>query len=465
LAKKKLQKASLVLFFFLAAVGLAQLLSRILQYGVDFPFYDEWGFFGDFIKSYVRGSWKTFDFFASHNGHRIATTRLTYVLLYHLSMLERSYAYLLNWLFGVGIITLWHLILKRTFSSSGVIPVSIAIVAIFLTTSPHQLENWTWGFQIQWFQHVFGLLLVVYLLSGERLYLGISFCVAVVSTFTISAGQLIWPLSVFLLAPRVLSGKLRPFLLGLWIAGAAVVLALYRRHLDSDTLSLAPLLHNPFGFLDTYATLLGAAIARASLQTARWFGILCIIVFLPIAALTMLRIFRFRGEGLTHLASLVGLVGFGFAATFLVALARHELGGARYVFEASRYTTLASVTWIAGFACTYSVLAGSRPGSLFLWGLLGVMVWGYYESLEPCHRDWAHRRWLLSSARTAILSSDPAGFRTDGAIKEATQRIGFFSFDTLDLLYQERLSPFQPETTVMQTSATEGHSSAPQTLK
>lgn len=435
-------------FFFVAAFCASILLRWIYRYGVDFPFFDEWIFLGDFISQYVRGGWSAYDIFAPHNEHRVATTRLTYILLYHLTELDRKSAFLLNWSLGLVILVLWYLILRRVFGSKGGVPLSVALVASFLTTSPHQFENWTWGFQVQWFEHVLGVLLVVYLLISERVKLLLAFGCAVITTYTISAGQLIWPLSAFLLLRRVMSNRLRLFPFALWLIGGGLVLFFYRRGLPGDSLSLSPILSSPVDFAGTYLALLGAAVARSSLGMAQIFG--CGLLFVVTAACVALvyRTLRNSNSEFDNEAGLATLAGYGLVAALLIALARHPLGGAPYVFEASRYTTLVTVLWIAGFASLRVLLGASLPGRLIEWSVCGLIGWGLFTSLGACHRDWGHRRWLLGSARTAVLSSDPSVFRENPDIALATQRIGLFSFDTLQELFEERLTPFEHESRI-----------------
>lgn len=430
-------------FLFVAALSASILLRWILRYGVDFPFFDEWVFLGDFISQYVRGGWSAYDIFASHNEHRVATTRLTYILLYHLTDLDRTSAFLLNWSLGLVILVVWYLILRRVFGSKGGVPLSVALVTSFLTTSPHQFENWTWGFQVQWFEHVLGVLLVVYLLISERVKLLLAFGCAVVTTYTISAGQLIWPLSAFLLLRRVLSHRLRLLSFALWLIGGGLVLFFYRRGLPGDSLSLSPILSSPVDFVGTYLALLGGAVARSSMGMAQMFGFGLLVVVTASCLALLYRTLRNSNIERDHEAGLAALAGFGLVAALLIALARHPLGGAQYVFEASRYTTLITVLWIAGFA-SLRVLGGtSLPGRLIEWSVCGLIGWGMFTSLGACHRDWGHRRWLLDSARAAVLSSDPTVFRDNPDIAAAAQRIGLFSYDTLQLLYNERLTPFE----------------------
>lgn len=432
------------IFAALSILALGKLLQWILAYGVNFPFYDEWIFLGDFISRYIHGGFSSYDLFAPHNEHRIITTRLTYILMYHLTALDRRYAFVLNWLFAAGTLFFWYLILRRTCSRANPLPLTLAIVTALLTTSPHQLENWTWGFQVQWFQHVMGLLAVVYFITSERFSAALSFLCAVVTTFTISAGQLLWPLSFCILLARFRWGQIRGRILALWVVGGCATLALYRHNLPSGSLSLQPLFSTPLEFADTYAVLLGAAVARSSLTAARYFGWGLLLVGSVSCACIIFRALQQRYES-PHLPrglECVALATFGFASALMIALARHSFGGAQYVFDASRYTTLITVTWIASFASLFPALERYRARAVLLVGAFGAIAWGYYTSYAPCHRDWNHRRWLLESTKMAVLSSDPAVFRVNPDINLAAQRIGLFSQDTLRQLYQERLTPF-----------------------
>jgi hypothetical protein len=436
---------SAVFFTACSILALGRLLRWIAAYGVDFPFFDEWIFLGDFISHYVHGGLASYDLLAPHNEHRIATTRLTYILLYHLTALDRRYAFAVNWLFAAAALVFWYLLLRHTGKDQKSLPISLSVVTTLLTTSPHQLENWTWGFQVQWFQHVMGLLMVVFLVTRERFSPVLSFVCAVWTTFTISAGQLLWPLCFCVLLTRYRWGQIKGRVFALWLVGGAVILALYRHNLPAGSFSLKPIFSTPLEFFDTYLVLLGAAVARSSVTAARYFGVGLLLVGSASSLCILFRALRHRNKSSQVARGLeyVTLVAFGLASALMIALARHSMGGAQYVFDASRYTTLTTVTWIASFASLFVALDRYRIRPWCIWGAFGAIAWGYCASYAPCHRDWAHRHWILESTRAAVLSSDPAIFGVNPDINLAAKRIGLFSQDTLQQLYQERLTPFE----------------------
>ncbi len=234
------------LFVLLPPVILVLLLAR---YSVNVPFWDSWELVPIFEK--INNGTVTFgDFFAQHNEHRILFPRLIMVGLANISHWNALYEIATNVVLAAVSFWFLYLIFKRTFTNQTRLIVGILLVSIIFF-SPIQFENWMWGWQIQWFLNVLGLIVAVWSLSVSKLppiaRLIIGAIAATIATYSLASGFFVW----LVCAPLLFFSPQLKKLLPVWIALAIIVVGSHYigYHDPEYHPSKFLFLHDPLGLL------------------------------------------------------------------------------------------------------------------------------------------------------------------------------------------------------------------------
>ena len=143
----------LALVFSSITIPFAILLYNINSYSVDVPFYDEWLFMGHLLDRLDDSRLTWSEIVAPHNEHRIASTVLTYALTLSFGTWNRICAANLN---AFTALASFLVFLAAFFPLAKKIGIPFFVVLVLtaaaLFFSAQAFENWSWGFQIQWFQ-------------------------------------------------------------------------------------------------------------------------------------------------------------------------------------------------------------------------------------------------------------------------------------------------------------------------
>lgn len=199
-----------------AVIPIAIVFAIIIIYGVNVPFHDQWALVSFFEKD-LNGQLSYRDFWRPHNEH---LTPFSIVIQFHLAKLtawNSKYAMLVSLALAVTTYGLLGYLLrssvnsvmvtnttesKYTIATSSVFTLTVLIAFAFF--SINQWENWLWGWQVQWFIHILGLLLVFSALNlaqrQKKLVHGITFLGAIfgaiLTTFSLASGILIWVVAI-----------------------------------------------------------------------------------------------------------------------------------------------------------------------------------------------------------------------------------------------------------------------------
>ena len=406
----------------------------ILAFGVDVPFYDEWLYMAEPLREPASFT----SLFKPHNDHRIVTTKITYHALLWLGSWDRKIAYLINFIFALGSTAVFATLFTRRGSADRFGNFAIALLCVSsLLFSAAQYENWTWGFQVQWFQNTFFALCTIAIfsaaqLSALRITLGV--VCGVVTSITMAGGLFIWPSVAMMLFLRVLLEKKSYAALGSWTLLGALAWKAYYWDITSGH-PLKTLFENVVGVWATYCAVLGAPLGNWSESLAISLGALALILHL----LQFLNIIRTQERDRTQFF-LFGIANYVILASFAIACARFANGGPNYVLQASRYTTVNVLLWSALLAEFFSS-KHIRPALKYLAFLcfLGVQLKVTFFSLE----QWRFRHFILTRVRNVLTSLDVALLDSSPEAKAAIQAVGFINNDTLQLLKARALTPFE----------------------
>lgn len=172
-----------------------------LHFGVHVPFWDQW----EMVKLFQArdaGTLSFSDFWAQHNEHRILFPNL---VLYGLALLthwDPYYEVMISLALGILILFTTMLILRRTLKGHKYLLPILSVLAAWLILSPVQYGNWLWGWQVEWFMSIFGVVLTVLSLSTTKMT-NKNFLLAIggatMATYSLGNGAAIWPIGLLLL--------------------------------------------------------------------------------------------------------------------------------------------------------------------------------------------------------------------------------------------------------------------------
>lgn len=195
-----------------ALVTAVQLLI-VSRYGVNVPFFDEWTL-PTLLTAYDNGQLDLAGLFAQHNEHRIFFARLVFLGSYLLLGEWNVVSYMAASAVVVGLTAgVWAYALTRLR-----FPLWAILLSCVPFVSPLQVENQTWGFQVQFYLVVLGVMLGLCAVALRKridwplIAMAVGACF--LATFSIASGLVSWPLIFACLLTRaLLDAKSPPALL------------------------------------------------------------------------------------------------------------------------------------------------------------------------------------------------------------------------------------------------------------
>ena len=337
------------------------LVGLLAKYAVNVPFWDQWELTTLFEKWHA-GQLGFADFFAQHNEHRILFPRLIMFGLAIATGWNTLYEVATNVL--LASLSFWFLwlILRRTFTTLRMKVVAAATISL-VVFSPLQFENWMWGWQIQWFLNVLGLVVAVWALSTWRTTPQRKFTVAAlaaaVATYSLASGFFVWMVCL----PLLWFAKDLRKLLWLWVVVAvAVVSSHYIGYIDpAYHPSKLIFLKEPLNFAMYFLVYVGRPLVIDFLLSIPIF-IAYATVYLGALAYT----FKKHKEQLTTtLLPWLALGLYGLCAAGSTSISR--LGFGVEQAYSSRYSTISSLLLVAGIVLLCKIIEQER-------GKVGLMV-------------------------------------------------------------------------------------------
>jgi hypothetical protein len=344
----------------------AILLASIAGNAVNVPFYDEWNGLVPLFQADDRGGLGLGDFWAQHNEHRAFFPRLIQFALAHVTSWDIRVELYLNLAVALATFATLVAVMRRSLDRTALLAASVVASIVFF--SPVQWENWLWGWQFGWFLSNIALAGALWALTvtidrRPRRGLALGAACAVVGSFSLAQGLLIWPAGLAILLLRR-----RPW--AVWAGLSVVVPALYLAGWNGSDAPGASIvdyvrfvliyLGRTFGVSDATGYLVGAAL---------------LVSFLAGAAYVVL---NRRDRALVDRAAFwLGIGLFSLGAAAITAIGRAGLG----VAAISRYSGTAELFAIATMALLLTILVtGEVAGRIVT---APVMRWGIAALTVP----------------------------------------------------------------------------------
>ncbi len=272
-AQLKSRKLVYVLIFLPAIFLLLLLFTK----SVNVPFYDHWELV-PIIQHIRAGHFYITDFWWQHNEHRIIIPNIVLTISAMLTHWNTIAECFISFLVSiVSFVLLLKTLGRTTDDLKCKFPLWLPVVLSVIWFSPVQVENWLWGWQLEWFLNVLGVILVAYALSKvknkdlsvQNLLLAVAG--GILAQFSLGNGTILWPVVVIILLYKGI-----PFMKTASVASVGIITtALYYHHYVTPTYPSKTLflkqpisftryvfvyLGRPLTFLHTGAVVMGAAL-------------------------------------------------------------------------------------------------------------------------------------------------------------------------------------------------------------
>ena len=266
-----------------------------------------------------------------------------------------------------------------------------------------QYENLGWGFQIAWL--LCNLCLVVAVASltrpqRTRTDVGLAVLAAAVASLSSSQGVLVWVAGAVAI---VLAGKPMRTTLAIWSAFAVVFAYLARAGTPAPVAATAGASAG-FGHFVGYALVyLGAPVASSfGTDAAYAAGLLLVMAALAFGDLAV----RGTPSQRARFGVWLPLAAFAIGCAFVTAIGRggNEFGQAM----SSRYTTIASLGWIALLPCAFVAAASARARTVAA-GAAALLLCASVAQSAWADPLWRAHAAQLRTARADLVRGDPAG--------------------------------------------------------
>jgi hypothetical protein len=349
-------------FYAPLALGVVFMLVLIVHYGVNTPFWDQWEMVPLFQS--VDNHTLTFhQLWMQHNEHRVLFPNIVLLIA----------AYITHWHTGVEILiglglatitaTLLFTMLGRSFRNNGLRLFVASLVAAWFF-SPVQWENWSWGWQVEWFMCIAATVASLYLLvrlvstnsqRSKQILLGLACITGLIGTYSLAGGQLVWPVGLILL---LISRQKKQFNIAWAAVGVLAIAVYYHNYVNTPSpsgSSLHVVFHNPVGFVQFFLVYLGGPVAASpNLQTLTLvFGTILVLALVP-----LLYLLWPKRKALQPYLPWLCLMLLGLLADVSTAYGR--LGFGVGFAASSRYTAYSSL-YLIGLIVTAFLLLENQP--------------------------------------------------------------------------------------------------------
>ncbi|PCE25220.1 hypothetical protein BWP39_11895 [Paraburkholderia acidicola] len=373
-----------LLNYIVFALGVATLVTTSIAVWQNFsplPINDSWdGSIGFYMRA-MQAPWPAF--FEQHNEHRLAFSRLIFFADVRYFGGRNVLSLIANLgLAGAFALAFFRITVHHCQTLTRGAQLGVAGAALVFSFSWIQNENFTWGFQSQWFAVYLFALLAFHSIDravecnaqreprGSLGWLAVAVTSASIAAYSMSSGVLVFP--VLMLQAIYLRLNLRG-LLAILVIGITVWLTYFVGwHPVASSGNLATgLREHPFGILRYVLLYLGAPAFHAHLrQTGAYICGTFVLATLIIGCIRALQ----PGRKSLRATSLLAFAGFVGGNALLTAMGRLWLGLDTAL--ASRYTTASLAAWLAliAFAALNSRSTTQRRCVLIVAGLATMLV-------------------------------------------------------------------------------------------
>lgn len=403
-------------------VGTAILLPLLIlilftwQQAILVPFNDEFNLI-PLIHEMNSGMLTFADVIAQHNEHRPFFPNLLLLGMAKVSHWTIAWEIVADLLLAGVLFMLIVRLVWQTFPDRVVTRWGLVVGFSWIVFSPNQYENWIWGWEIEWFLCMLGLLVTVTILSSDKplskTRLGIAAVAATLADYSLAAGVLVWVAGLIILFCR---GE-KPAWKWAWAAIGVLVATPYYYHYQGTNPaqgSVSYTLEHPVAFVGYVLMYLGNPLStshRAVITqiVAALSGIALLSAFLASCCYVGL---RYR-EAIPRLAPWFALAAFGITNAALTAVGRLKLGTVQAI--SSRYVTATLVFLLATIVVTLVVLQhalSDRPRLLrnaivVPVSLMAILVLIGYPAGIVLGRRWPDVADYQHCVRTAQSANTP----------------------------------------------------------
>jgi hypothetical protein len=426
-----------------AAAPALLVITLVVYYWTNIPIWDEWDFVA-IISAYHHGTLSLADFYAQHNEHRILFPNLVMFVLVQASGWDTRWEMAFSLVVALVTFGLLVLMLRRGLRTRWVLAVAVPLASL-VVFSPVQYENWMWGWQIEWFMMVLGVVGAVCALSiwkSPRSWkpMALAMAAATLATYSLGSGMLVW---VACLPVLLVDRRLRRWTPA-WVVLAAVEIVLY--FTDYTTVSnqddIAAILKHPVAFGHYMSVYLARPLVPGFSPTKSVFVTGWLLLVL--AAASGYLALRRRADLVVALPWLC-LAGYTVLAGTITASSRLVFGLQQA--SASRYTAISNLFIVSTIAVVCIVLSGtwrrreapaghgdggrivarSVPAlSAVVLVLIGALVLAnYWPGFKDLRRDGLGRQAALACALHAAGPDDPCLARLYPDTKTAWDRVQY----------------------------------------
>lgn len=311
---------------------------------VNTPFWDQWELV-PVMQHMQTGDFYVNDLWQQHNEHRLFFPKLIMVASAYLTHWNTRVEMAISLAIAIGSFLLLIKLWRRS-----AVPLGLLFLCSMIWFSPVQIENWLWGWQIQWFLSVLGVLVALYGLS-KVVDAGLSVKAAlfmvggtILAQYSLGSGTLLWP--VLVLALLYLRAPLHK-LAAVGLVGVGTTLLYYSRYAHLTVPSKGLAFYEPLAFIKYELLYFGRSLSFYH-KPAMLCGLLLLICFAGLA------IYMFTRQKDLFRRNIVWIVLglYAIGSGFVTGLARLGFG----VDEAasSRYTTISSLLLISTLIIAYN---------------------------------------------------------------------------------------------------------------
>lgn len=329
-------------------------LYYLLKFGVDVPFLDQW-LFVPLLKAYYNHEGWFSMLFEQHNEHRLIFPRLIFLLLAKLTDWNTKIEMFAGWIVCIFNFGLIWLILRQTRIKATWILVPLA----WIVFSVGQWQNIIWGWQLQWYMAVFGVLAAVLFLiktSVSNWYIIPAAISGILATFSLTNGLLIWPMGLL----QLWFSKDKPVkkinLILIWLLiGVFIFIAYFMDYTKPSHLpALSASLAEPLKFVQYMLANLGAGLGSGTLIQSIIMGAILIAIFI----VTFFLVRSLSRERLRELVPWFVLGLFSIFSSASIAIGRVGRGVGQSL--SARYVTIASLLIISSIILCLTLLKESK---------------------------------------------------------------------------------------------------------
>jgi len=312
------------------------LAALIYARGVNVPFWDEWEL-APIFQHLHAGHFLWSDFWRQHNEHRLFFPTLVLTGLAYITHWNVQVECFASLAVAIGSFTLLRQVVVESLDHKTKTVLLFLLALVWF--SPVQIQNWLWGWQLEWFMNVLGVMLVVFGIArikgrhATRLDLALILAGGILAQYSLGNGTLLWPLAIAaLLYMRVRAGTTALVTL----TGAVTTGLYYFHYANTGEPSKTLAVRQPLQFAKYVLGYLGRPLSFYH-KPAIAFGGLLLAAFVSLSVYLLVRQKAAFDKALPWVA--LGLYAIG--SSVITGLARLGFG----VSEAysSRYTTISSL--------------------------------------------------------------------------------------------------------------------------